>query len=118
MVPDKAGITFRGRYPKVRFEKGRVQLFSLDGSTGLVRPTFEGWKLLGDCYRVHISDFLPQGDILVPGVTGADLAIREGDEVLVTGPQVIATGRAALSAEEMKRSRHGVAVRVRKIKRM
>jgi archaeosine synthase alpha-subunit len=118
MVPDKAGITFRGRYPAVRFEKGRVQLFSLDGSTGLVRPTFEGWKLLGDCYQVHISDFLPQGDILVPGVTGADPAIREGDEVLVTGPQVVATGRAAMSAEEMERSRHGIAVRVRKIKRM
>ncbi|HVP95273.1 MAG TPA: archaeosine synthase subunit alpha [Methanoregulaceae archaeon] len=117
-VPETTGITFRGRYPAIRFEKGRVQLFSLDGSTGLIRPTFEGWKLLGDCYQVSIGDFLPQGDILVPGVTGADPAIREGDEVLVQGPQVIATGRAAMSAEEMKRSRHGIAVRVRKIKRV
>jgi archaeosine synthase alpha-subunit len=118
MVPDIAGLTFRGRYPAIRYEKSRVQLFSLDGSTGLIRPTFEGWKFLGEGYRVRIGDFLPQGDILVPGVTGADPAIREGDEVLVTGPQVFATGRAAMSAEEMQRSHHGVAVRVRKIKRI
>ena len=117
-IPETSGITFRGRYPAIRFEKGRVQLFSLDGGTGLVRPTFEGWKSLGECYRVDISDFLPKGDILVPGVTGADPAIREGDEVFVNGPEVIATGRAAMSAEEMKRSRHGIAVRVRRIKRV
>lgn len=118
MVPEIKGVTSRGRYPAIRFEKDRTQLFSLDQGTGLVRPTFEGWKYLGDCYRVRIGDFTPQGDILVPGVTGADPAIREGDEVLVTGPGVLATGRAGMSAEEMERSRHGVAVRVRKIKRI
>jgi archaeosine synthase len=91
-------------------------MFSLDTGTGLIRPTFEGWKLLGEGYRVEISDFVPQGDILAPGIVSADPAIREGDEVLVVGPRVFGTGRAAMGAHEMTRSKRGVAVRVRKIK--
>jgi archaeosine synthase len=91
-------------------------MFSLDTRTGLIRPTFEGWKLLGEGYRVEISDFVPQGDILAPGVERADPCIREGDEVLVVGPGVLGTGRAAMGAREMSRSKRGVAVRVRKIK--
>ena len=65
-----------------------------------------------------ISDFLPEGDVLVPGVVDADPAIRDGDEVLVTGPRATATCRAAMSAQEMKDSKRGVAVRVRKIKKL
>ena len=91
-------------------------MFSLDTGTGLIRPTFEGWKLLGEGYRVQISDFVPQGDILAPGVVSADPCIREGDEVLVVGPRVFGTGRAAMGAREMTHSKRGVAVRVRKIK--
>jgi archaeosine synthase len=66
---------------------------------------------------VSIDDFVPEGDVLVPGVTGADPAIRQGDEVLVTGARAHATGKAAMSAHEMQRSKRGVAVRVRKIKK-
>jgi archaeosine synthase len=67
---------------------------------------------------VTISDFVPEGDVLVPGVVDADPAIREGDEVLVVGPKAWATGKAAISTAEMKGSRRGVAVRVRKIKKL
>ncbi len=112
------GITPRGRFPELFYSRGNVQLFSLDTGTGLVRPTFEGWEMIPPCYRVTIDDFIPEGDVLVPGVTGADPAIRDGDEVLVTGMRAIATGRAALPGEEMVRSHRGVAVRVRKIKRV
>jgi archaeosine synthase len=115
-VPDNAGLEARGRYPAVKFSRNRTQMFSLDTGTGLIRPTFEGWKLLGEGYRVQISDFVPQGDILAPGIVSADPAIREGDEVLVVGPRVLGTGRAAMGAHEMTRSKRGVAVRVRKIK--
>jgi archaeosine synthase alpha-subunit len=115
-VPDTSGLMSRGRYPAVQYSRNRVQMFSVDTGTGLIRPTFEGWKLLGERYRVHISDFIPQGDILAPGVEGADPGIREGDEVLVVGPRVLGTGRAAMGASEMTRSKRGVAVRVRKIK--
>ena len=58
---------------------------------------------------------MPQGDVLAPGVLDADPRIRPGDEVLVVGPSAYATGRAAMSAGEMRRSTRGVAVRRRKV---
>ena len=111
------GIVPRGRFPELFYSKGNVQLFSIDTGNGLIRPTFDGWNLLPECYRVTIDDFVPEGDVLVPGVKDADPAIRDGDEVLVVGPRAIATGRAFLPAGEMLRSHRGVAVRVRKIKK-
>lgn len=115
---DTKGIVCRGRFPELFYSKGTTQLFSIDTGTGLLRPTFDGWALIPEGYRVTIDDFVPEGDVLVPGVTGADPVIRDGDEVLITGKRALATGRAALPAGEMLRSRRGVAVRVRKIKRL
>lgn len=115
---DTKGMVSRGRNLELFYSKGTTQLFSIDTGTGLIRPTFDGWALLPECYRVTIDDFIPEGDVLVPGVTGADPAIRDGDEVLVVGKRAIANGRAALSAGEMLRSHRGVAVRVRKIKKL
>ncbi len=115
---DSKGLVVRGRYPELMVSRGRVPAFSLDFGTGLLRPTFEGWSLIPGSYRVEIDEFIPQGDVLAPGVVDADPAIREGDEVLVVGSQAMATGRAAMAAGEMRRSRRGVAVRVRKVKRL
>ena len=112
---DTRGLQVRGKPPSRRVVRGRVPFFTLDEGTGLLRPTFEGWNLIPAGYRVEIDDFLPRGDIMVPGVLKADPRIREGDEVLVTGPRTLATGRAAMGAEEMHRSARGVAVRVRRI---
>jgi archaeosine synthase len=113
---DTRGMTVRGRPPQERVERAGRILFTLDAGTGLLRPTFDGWALVPDGYRVRIDAFTPKGDILAPGVTSADGGIREGDEVLVLGEGVTATGRAAMGGPEMLRSRHGVAVRVRKLK--
>ncbi|HJJ90684.1 MAG TPA: archaeosine synthase subunit alpha [Methanocorpusculum sp.] len=113
---DTRGWIIKGRYPNLKIYKNekKTQLFSIDALTGLLRPTLEGWKFLSG-YRVTISDgFVPQGDVLVPGVESADPQIREGDEVLVEGPGYLATGKAMMSADEMRRSSRGVAVRVRK----
>lgn len=115
---DTKGIVSRGRFPELFYSRGNTQLFSIDTGTGLIRPTFDGWTLIPECYRVTIDDFVPEGDVLVPGVTGADPSIRDGDEVLVTGKRAIATGRAALPAGEMLHSKRGIAIRVRKIKRL
>jgi archaeosine synthase alpha-subunit len=115
---DTKGTTLRGHFPEVFYSKNNVQIFSIDTVTGLLRPTLDGWKLIPEGYRVTIDDFIPEGDVLAPGVAGADPGIREGDEVLVVGPRALATGRAAVSADEMQKSRRGVAVRVRKIKRL
>ncbi|MGD0534264.1 MAG: archaeosine synthase subunit alpha [Methanoregula sp.] len=114
---DTRGMLSRGHFPELFYSKNNQQLFSIDTGNGLLRPTFEGWALIPQGYRVTISDFIPEGDVLVPGVVDADAAIRDGDEVLVVGPKATATGRAAMSAAEMKNSKRGVAVRVRKIKK-
>ena len=115
---DLKGITVRGHYPELFYSKKNVQIFSIDTGTGLLRPTFDGWNLIPEGYRVYIDDFIPEGDVLVPGVEKADPGIRDGDEVFVIGKRAHATGRAALPADEIPRSGRGVAVRVRKIKRL
>ncbi|HVP96136.1 archaeosine synthase subunit alpha [Methanoregula sp.] len=115
---DTRGMLSRGHFPEIFYSKNNQQFFSIDTGTGLLRPTFEGWGLVNQGYRVTISDFIPEGDVLVPGVVDADPAIREGDEVLVVGSQAMATGKAAMTAAEMKGSRRGVAVRVRKVKKL
>jgi len=115
---DTRSMLSRGHFPELFYAKNNQQIFSIDTGTGLLRPTFEGWGLLQQGYRVTISDFVPEGDVLVPGVVDADPVIREGDEVLVIGPKALATGKAAMPAAEMRGSRRGVAVRVRKIKKL
>jgi archaeosine synthase len=112
---DPRGMRIRNRGAETFIFRGNEQLFSISPSTGLCIPTFSGWNLLGEGYRVHIDNFIPKGDILAPGILSADHLIREGDEVLVIGDQVQATGRAAMGAMEMLSSRRGVAVRVRKV---
>lgn len=108
----------KGSYPEQVVKRGRTLLFSTDPSHGTLRPTFDGWSLLETGYRVYIDDFVPKGDILAPGVLDADPVIRPGDEVLVIGDNALATGRAAMGADEMTRSKRGVAVRVRKVKKV
>jgi archaeosine synthase len=115
---DTKGTTVRGHYPELFYSKNNVQIFSIDTGTGMLRPTFDGWNLIPEGYRVYIDDFIPEGDVLVPGVVKADPGIRDGDEVLVVGNRAVATGRAALPTEDILRSRRGVAVRVRKIKKL
>ena len=56
--------------------------------------------------------------MLAPGVVSADPQIREGDEVFVVGARALAVGRAAVSGDEMLKLHRGVAVRVRKIKKL
>ena len=115
---DTKGCTMRGHFPEIFYIRNNLQLFSIDTGTGMLRPTIDGWNLIPDGYRVHIDDFIPEGDVLTPGVMRADSDIRDGDEVLVVGARALATGRAAMPADEMLRSKRGVAVRVRKIKRL
>lgn len=115
---DTRGFSVRGRFPELFYSRNNIQCFSIDSSTGMLRPTFDGWNFIPSGFRITIDDFVPEGDVLVPGIIAADPAIREGDEVLVTGPRAWATGKAAMSGTEMELSRRGVAVRVRKIKKV
>lgn len=112
------GLEVKGSYPEVVVKQNRRQVFSIEPKSGLLRPTFEGWSMIETGYRVYIDNFVPQGDILAPGVIQADPAVRAGDEVLVIGDAAMATGRAIMGADEMIRSSRGVAVRVRKVKKL
>ena len=114
---DTKGLVVKGRYPQVKALLKKTQLFTTDPTTGLIRPTHEGWARISG-YRVKISDgFIPQGDVLAPGVADCDPRIREGDEVLVEGDGYLATGKAAMGAQEMLSSKRGVAVKVRKTRK-
>ena len=114
---DTKGLVVKGRYPQVKALLKKTQLFTTDPATGLIRPTHEGWARISG-YRVKISEgFVPQGDVLVPGVADCDPRIREGDEVLVEGDGYLATGKAAMGAQEMLSSKRGVAVKVRKTRK-
>ncbi|EHQ36648.1 archaeosine synthase subunit alpha [Methanoplanus limicola] len=115
---DTSGLMIKGRFGREKVLKGKTQFFSIDNDTGLFRPTFNGWQLLGGIYRVRIDNFIPQGDILAPGVISCGPEIRPGDEVLVSGESALATGRAVMGPAEMENSRRGVAVRVRKVKKL
>jgi archaeosine synthase len=115
VVVNTSGMTYQWKPPGFSARKGKDPLFSLDPGTGLLRPTFGGWKYIPNVYRVIIDDFPLQGDVLAPGVRTADHRIREGDEVLVEGPGQTATGRAAMPGREMEATSRGVAVRVRKV---
>ncbi len=117
-VPDTRGLVLKGRYKKQVVLESRRQIFSVDPDTGFLRPTFDGWRILPTGYRVYIDNFLPQGDILAPGITESDPAIRPGDEVFVIGEAAMATGRAVMGGDEMVRSRRGLAVKVRKVKKL
>ena len=114
---DTKGLVVKGRYPQVKALLKKTQLFTTDPATGFIRPTHEGWARISG-YRVKISEgFVPQGDVLAPGVADCDPRIREGDEVLVEGDGYLATGKAAMGAQEMLSSKRGVAVKVRKTRK-
>lgn len=114
-VPETRGLVVKRRQGTLVVLNNKQQLFSIDPGTGLLRPTFYGWQRLGEVYRVEIDDFVPQGDVLAPGIVKADPAIRQGDEVFIQGPQASATGRAVMGAAEMTAARRGVAIKVRKV---
>lgn len=114
---DTKGLVVKGRHPQVKVLLKKQQLFTTDPVTGLIRPTHEGWERISG-YRITISPgFIPQGDILAPGVAECDSRIREGDEVFVVGENYAATGKAVMSASEMLASNRGVAVKVRKTRK-
>jgi predicted RNA-binding protein len=74
--------------------------------------------LIPEGCRVISNTFAPESDVLAPGATAADPLIRDVDKVLASGPEANYGGGAAMSGDKMTRSWHGVALLVRKIKRL
>ncbi len=62
-----------------------------------------------------VKPILNGSSLLSPGVIDASREIRKGDEVVIYSPDrdVIAVGKAYMDSEEMVKSNHGMAVKVR-----
>ena len=67
------------------------------------------------CHPEAIPFVKDSKNLMVPGVLDVHPEVKEGDEVLIlsTDKEVIATGIARMSAEDMKSSEKGVAVKTR-----
>ena len=113
-----ADVTVEAPYPKHRIRDADGELLAtLVPTYGLLALTVAGarrWEATDvPTKRVHIDAFVPHGDVLAPGVRDADDTIRPGDEVIITGPAAYGVGRAATHGVAMAASTRGVAVDVR-----
>lgn len=118
LVPDN-GIV-RSKYPSLVLFDGKEQLCSISPDFGSLSLTLEGAKRmkLEPDYIVSIGEFVPKGSVLAPGVIGASLQIRPGDDVLVKGPKAMAVGKAKMSGLEMAESTRGMAVELRHVEKL
>jgi archaeosine synthase len=118
LVPDNGMV--RGKFPRFVLFDGNEQLCSISPDFGSLSLTLEGAKRmkLSPDYMVEIGDFVPKGSILAPGVIGANLQIRPGDDVLVQGPRAVAVGKAKMSGTEMAESTRGMAVELRHVEKL
>jgi conserved protein with predicted RNA binding PUA domain len=105
------------RLATIRAKDGRFTL-GIDGAVRLLSA------LLPPAYRVvvtdEVADFIRQGrNTFAKHVIAADPAIRAGDEVMVVNgkDELLATGSAVLSGDEMMFFNYGVAVKVRQGRR-
>jgi archaeosine synthase len=118
LVPEDS--TVKGPFPKHQIFVGKKQLITLIPQYGTLAITIEGAKAIIEKgrYTVKIDDFVPRGSLLAPGVIDADPLIRPYDEVIISGEKAIAVGRANMNGDEMKRSKRGVAVDLRHVKKI
>jgi archaeosine synthase alpha-subunit len=112
-----APVRLAGRPWFQRLTDGRTDLATLREERGLFHVTVAGARRLvpDPPLWVSVDPTLPlTGDLFVPGVRGADLAIRPGDSVvLLRDGALAAVGEAVLPGRLMLELGHGLAVRVR-----
>ena len=93
------------------------QLGMLTKERGLISLTLNGAGRIANLekYWVEIfDDFTLEGSVFAPGVKDADELIREGDEVcILQSKKLCAVGVAKMNGNEMKKSTHGEAIKVR-----
>lgn len=107
-------ILYRGvRLATIRAQDGRLTL-SIDGARRLREALpFPSYRVT---IQADVAEFPRKGkDVFARHVIAADRKIRSGDEVLVVaeGDDLLATGAAVLSGDEMMQFKYGVAVNVR-----
>lgn len=110
------GCTVVGKYPYLKIMKGAIQQGMLTPERGMISLTMDGGSVLMEkgIHTVGMGDFDLSGNLFAVGVTDADARIRAGDEVaIVRNGGLEGVGVAAMSGEDMVRSRRGEAIRVR-----
>ena len=111
------GTLIKGKYPYQKIIRKGTQMGMITKERGLISLTLDGTEILlnSNKYWVEIyDDFTLIGSVFAPGVKNADNKIRIGEEVIVIKNKcLVAVGVAMMSGEEMKKSNHGEAVKVR-----
>jgi len=107
----------KGKYPYQKIMHNNTQLGMIIKERGLVSLTINGAERVAKSkeYWVEIyDDFTLKGSVFAPGVKDADKMIRVGDEVIVIkNNKLCAVGVAQMNGDEIKKSLHGEAVKVR-----
>ncbi|MBO4302028.1 DUF5591 domain-containing protein [Methanosarcinaceae archaeon] len=105
----------KGNFPKMQLFFEKTPLGTLVPQFGQIAFTLKAAEMIVTSpayhgqYTVTISDFLPKGSLLAPGVIDADPQIRPGDEVIVKGPHALGIGKAFMAGPEMGPATKGVA---------
>ncbi len=126
LFPDDCKFVLSPTTGKVRQVKlGNKRIATLKADTGLFTLSIEGARRLHEFFdyprlRVvvlkEVSDFIAKGrNVFAKHVVDVDEGIRANDEVLVVDEDdnLLATGKAVLSAKEMLEFQRGMAVMVR-----
>lgn len=127
LFPENVEIAYSKRTGRIRYVylDGK-RLVTLRPTDGLFSLSIAGAKRIvqnrrsAKCFvsvREDVSKFIAEGgDVFAAHVVKADVDIRPKDEVIVVNEsgEVLAVGKAALSSEEMRAFKIGVAVKVRR----
>ncbi len=126
LFTDNVTISFSRRTGRIRHIYSDSNLLAtLRPTDGLFSLTIEGTRRLLQVkpprlwvkIQDDVADFVVKGKtVFAKHVVDCDREIRLEEEVVVIDSQrkVLAVGRAALTGEEMKAFKHGVAIRVRR----
>ncbi|MCL4326462.1 MAG: DUF5591 domain-containing protein [Candidatus Thermoplasmatota archaeon] len=115
-ITDGVNVIIKGYFPEYRIIHNNRQLAMFNAAEGKFSLTLDGAELLlnNKINVVEIENLSIKGDIFSPAVIRADSSIRSGDEVVaVYNDTIKAIGVAKMNGEEMERSRHGLAIKVR-----
>jgi len=107
----------KGKYPYQKIIYNNKQLGMLTKERGFISLTLTGAKKIANFKKYWVKiydDFTLEGSVFAPGVQDADELIREGDETyILQGNKLCAVGVAQMNGEEMKKSTHGEAIKIR-----
>ena len=127
LFPDEVEITYSKATGRIRFvHLNGKRLATLRPTDGLLSLSIAAAQLIAEnqgsakCFvtvQNAVSEFIAKGgDVFAVHVVKVDEEVRSKDEVIILDEnhQVLAVGRALLSALEMKTFKTGVAVKVRR----